>query len=131
MLVALILILGAASARAATEYTGDTIQGVQVVSRLDVDDLAPGKARFLFQGVQMATGQHWYIPVMVAKGVNPGRKVVLGAGVHGDELSPTDVVQRAFAELDPAHMSGTVTAVLDMSRPAMEFILWTWPTNTL
>jgi hypothetical protein len=43
LLAALIFILGAASARAATEYTGDTIQGVRVISRLDVDDLAPGK----------------------------------------------------------------------------------------
>jgi predicted deacylase len=57
--------------------------------------------------------------------------VLLGAGVHGDELSPTDVVQRAFAELDPAKMSGAVMAVFDISRPAMEFIQRKWPTNTL
>jgi AraC-like DNA-binding protein len=131
LLAALIFVLGAASARAATEYTGDTIQGVPVISQLDVNDLAPGKKyRFLFQGIQMATGQHWYVPVMVAKGVSPGRKVLLGAGVHGDELSPTDVVQRAFAELDPSKMSGAVIAVFDISRPAMEFIQRKWPTNT-
>ena len=61
-------------------------------------------------------------------GVNPGKKVLLSAGVHGDELSPTDVVQRAFAELDPAKMSGVVVAVFDISRPAMEFIQRKWPT---
>lgn len=128
-LVAFILFVGLASARAATIYTGDTIRGVRVISQLDVSDLPAGqKYRFLFQGTQMATGQNWYVPLMVAKGAKPGKKVLLLAGVHGDELSPTDVVQRAFAALDPAHMSGTVVAVFDISRPAMEFIQRKWPT---
>lgn len=123
------VLAGISEAQAETVYTGDTIQGVRVVSRLDVNDLESGKKhRFLFQGIQMATGQHWYVPVMVAKGVNPGKKIMLGAGVHGDELSPADVVQRAFAELDPARMSGTVLAVLDMGRPAKEFVQRKWPT---
>lgn len=65
---------------------------------------------------------------MVAKGVNPGKKVLISAGVHRDELSPTDVVQRAFAELDPTKMSGAVVAVLDIGRPAMEQIQRKWPT---
>ena len=117
------------SGRAATVYTGDVIDGVRVVSTLDVSDLDAGKAyRFLFQGVEMATGQHWYVPVMVAKGAKPGKRVLISAGVHGDELSPTDVAQRAFAELDPAAMSGTVLTVLDIGRPAMEQIQRKWPT---
>jgi uncharacterized protein len=130
-LAALALVLGMAidSAYGKTVYTGDTIGGVRVISPLDVNDLEPGKKhRFFFQGIQMATGQHWYVPVMVAKGANPGKKALLGAGVHGDELSPTDVVQRTFAELDPARMSGTVLAVLDMSRPSKEFVQRKWPT---
>ena len=126
---AMMLICLAASGRAATVYTGDVIDGVRVVSALDVSDLEAGKKhRFLFQGVEMATGQRWYVPFMVAKGVNPGKKVLISAGVHGDELSPTDVVQRSFAELDPARMSGTVLAVLDIARPAMEQIRRKWPT---
>ena len=92
-LTALALMVGAANANGATVYTGDKIQGVTVISQLDVADLDGGKKyRFLFQGVQMGTGQHWYVPVMVAKGANPGKRVMIGAGVHGDELSPTDVV---------------------------------------
>lgn len=127
--LALGFVLAAAEARSATVYTGDVIGGVRVISALDVSDLEPGKKhRFLFEGVQMATGQHYYVPLMVAKGVNPGKKVLMSAGVHGDELSPTDVVQRAFAELEPAKMSGTVLAVLDIGRPAMEQIKRKWPT---
>lgn len=118
----------AATADAATVFTGDVIQGKRVISQLDVDDLEPGKKHsFFFQGVQMGTGQHWYLPVVVAKGARPGRKVLLISGVHGDELSPIDAVQRTMAALDPAEMSGTVTAVYDVSRPAKEGVSRFWP----
>lgn len=114
---------------AATVYTGDVIQGKRVISQLDVADLEPGKKHsFYFQGVQMATGQHWYVPVVVAKGAKPGKRVLLITGVHGDEISPVDAVQRTMAALDPAQMSGTVTAVYDISRPAKEAVTRMWPT---
>ena len=77
---ALAVTTGAANAQGAattstpasgTVYTGDTIQGKKVVSALDVNDLEPGKKHLLyFQGVQMPTGQHWYVSVMVAKGAS-------------------------------------------------------------
>ncbi len=71
-----------------TVYTGDVIGGKKVVSALDVNDLEPGKKHLLyFQGVQMPTGQHWNVSVIVAKGMKPGRRGVLVSGVHGDEMS--------------------------------------------
>ena len=115
-------------ARAATVFTGDIVQGVKVISQLDVNDLEPGKKhRFFLQGVQMGTGQHWYVPIVVAKGAKPGRRIMLGAGVHGDEVSPTDAVQRLLAGLDPARMSGTVLGVFDISRPSKEYVQRKWP----
>jgi predicted deacylase len=118
----------ATAANAQTAYTGDIIQGKQVISALDVNDLEPGKKHhFFFQGVQMGSGQHWYLPVVVAKGASPGKRILLISGVHGDELSPVDVVQRTMAQLDPAQMSGTVLAVYDVSRPAMEGTTRMWP----
>jgi hypothetical protein len=126
---ALFLCLGLATgAGAATVYTGEVMQGKRVISQLDVADLEPGKTHmFYFQGVQMATGQHWYVPVVVAKGAKPGKRVLLVSGVHGDEISPVDAVQRTMAALDPAKMSGTVTAVYDISRPAKEAVTRMWP----
>lgn len=122
------LSLTTSAAGAATVYTGDVIQGKRVISELDVNDLEPGKVhRFYFQGVQMGTGQHWYLPVVVAKGAQPGKKILLISGVHGDEVSPVDAVQRTMAVLDPAQMSGTVTAVYDVSRPAKEGVTRMWP----
>jgi hypothetical protein len=122
------LTLPAPATQAATVYTGDVIQGKRVISALDVSDLEPGKVhRFFFQGVQMGTGQHWYLPVVVAKGAKPGKKILLISGIHGDEVSPVDAIQRTMAALDPTRMSGTVTAVYDVSRPSREAVTRMWP----
>ena len=111
-----------------TVYTGDVIQGKKVVSALDVNDLEPGQKHFLyFQGVQMPTGKHWYVSVIVAKGARPGKRVILVSGVHGDEMSSVHTVQTVMNQLDPAEMSGTVMAVTDVSGPAIEAMQRRWP----
>lgn len=111
-----------------TVYTGDVIEGKKVVSALDVNDLEPGRKHLLyFQGVEMPTGQHWYVSVTVAKGAKPGKRCILTSGVHGDEMSSVHTVQTVMNQLDPAHMSGTVMAVTDVSRPALEGMQRRWP----
>ena len=80
-----------------------------------------------FQGVKMPTGQHWYVSVTVAKGAKPGKRGVLTSGVHGDEMSSVHTVQTVMNQLDPAQMSGTVMAVTDVSRPALESMQRRWP----
>lgn len=118
----------AGGAASGTVFTGDTIQGKRVVSALDVNDLEPGqKHRLYFQGVQMPTGQHWYVSVTVAKGARPGKRVVLVSGVHGDEMSSIHTVQTVMNQLDPTVMSGTVMAVTDVARPALEGMQRRWP----
>lgn len=113
-----------------TVYTGDVIDGKRVISALDVSDLEPGKThRFYFRGVQMPTGQHWYVSVMVAKGAASGKRLGLISGVHGDEMSSIRAVQSAMKALDPASMSGTVMAVFDLSRPAIESMGRRWPNS--
>ena len=118
----------ASGATVGTLYTGDVIDGKKVVSALDVNDLEPGKKHLLyFQGVQMPTGQHWYVSVTVAKGAKPGKRGVLTSGVHGDEMSSIHTVQTVMNQLEPAQMSGTVMAVTDVSRPALESMQRRWP----
>ena len=112
-----------------TIYTGDVIAGKKVISALDVNDLKTGKHLLYFQGVQMPTGQHWYVSVLVAKGAKPGKRIALTAGVHGDEMSSVHTIQTIMRQLDPAEMSGTVTAVLDVSRPALEGMARRWPNS--
>src|SRR6516225_100847 len=113
-----------------TIYTGDVIQGKKVISALDVNDLESGqKHAFYFQGVQMPTGQHWYVSVIAAVGAKPGKRVLLTSGVHGDEMSPVHMIQTVMSQLDPAQMSGTVLAVPDVSRPALESMARRWPNS--
>lgn len=113
-----------------TVYTGDVIDGKRVISSLDIADLEPGeKYSFYFQGVQMPTGQTWHVSVMVAKGAEPGKRLGLIAGVHGDEMSPVRTIQLVMDQLDPAAMSGTVIAVFDVSRPALEGMARRWPSS--
>ena len=120
----------AAPARISTVYTGDVIHGKKVVSSLNTSDLEPGKKHLLyFQGVQMSTGQYWYVSVIVAKGAKPGKRFTLTSGVHGDEMSSVHTVQTIMSQLNVAEMSGTVMAVVDIARPAMESMQRRWPSS--
>jgi len=120
----------ATPAKIGTVYTGDVINGKKVVSSLSTDDLEPGRKHLLyFQGVQMSTGQHWYVSVIAAKGAKPGKRITLTSGVHGDEMSSVHTVQTVMTQLNPADMSGTVMAVLDIARPAMESMQRRWPSS--
>ncbi|MGB8546436.1 MAG: succinylglutamate desuccinylase/aspartoacylase family protein, partial [Azonexus sp.] len=138
LLIAAIALMGIGTAQAqsgapakiSTVYTGDVINGKKVVSSLNTSDLEPGKKHLLyFQGVQMSTGQHWYVSVIVAKGARPGKRFTLTSGVHGDEMSSVHTVQTVMNQLNPAEMSGTVMAVLDIARPAMESMQRRWPSS--
>lgn len=118
----------ASSSSGGTVYTGDVIGGKKVVSSLDVADLEAGQKHVLyFQGVQMPTGQTWNVSVIVAKGTKPGKRALLTSGVHGDEMSSVHTAMSVMNQLDPTTMSGSVMAVTDVSRPAMESMQRRWP----
>jgi predicted deacylase len=122
------VVASATAVASATVFTGDVIGGKKVVSALDVNDLEPGQMhRLYFQGVEASGGQHWYVSVTVARGARPGKRVVLVSGVHGDEMSSVHTVQTVMNQLDPTEMTGTVMAVTDVSRPAMESMQRRWP----
>ncbi len=111
-----------------TVFTGDAVDGKRVVSRLDTGDLEPGQLhRLYFRGVEAPSGQPWLVSVAVARGAAPGRRVTLVSGVHGDEMSSIHTVQTVMAGLDPAAMKGTVMAVFDVARPAIEAMTRRWP----
>jgi predicted deacylase len=113
-----------------TTYTGDMINGKPVVTLLDVTDLAPGRLhRLYFRGVETPSGQYWHVSVTVARGASPGKRVVLTSGVHGDEMSSIQTVLNVMGQLDPAMMAGTVMAVTDIARPALEGMQRRWPNS--
>lgn len=50
-------------------------------------------------------------PVVVVHGAQPGPRLCLTAGVHGDELNGVEVVRRLVNDTDPTTLRGTVIAV--------------------
>lgn len=127
----IIVFIASSLAKADDLKGGDTIQGYQVIDSLDLNRLQKGKIHyFLFKGVEMGTGQYWYVPVMVAKGVNEGKRLLLTSGVHGDETSPVGVLHTVFNTINPEQLSGTVIAILDISRPSTEFVQRKWPLSS-
>jgi predicted deacylase len=51
------------------------------------------------------------LPVLVGRGRGEGRRLVVSAGVHGDEYEGMRAIHEIFDELDPAEMSGDLLAV--------------------
>ncbi|MEJ7709086.1 MAG: succinylglutamate desuccinylase/aspartoacylase family protein [Pyrinomonadaceae bacterium] len=46
------------------------------------------------------------LPLLICRGVSPGRRLVAVAGIHGDEYEGMQAVWKAFRALDPAMMRG-------------------------
>lgn len=114
-------------ASAKTIYNGDKINGVPVISQLDVNDLANGKTyRFMFKGADMNIGQSWYVPLIVVKGAKTGPKLLLNTGIHGDELNGSKVIQTIMSKLNPSQLSGSVIGVIQASPNSLSHITRTW-----
>jgi uncharacterized protein len=112
--------LTATTSQAATIRTGDRIDGVPVIEQLDVSDLPKASlSRFFFRVTDQATGQGWYVPVLVAKGSEPGKRLLLTAAAHGDELTGIGVIQDLFKGLDPKALKGVVIGVPGLNQPGL------------
>lgn len=95
----------------ATQFLDDVIQGHQVIQSLDVTDLPAGEHKFWFRVATNAISQWQYLPVSVFKGNKPGKKIMITAGVHGDEYNGVLAAQQTARELIGADLAGTVTIV--------------------
>lgn len=110
----------AAPAAAQTSRTGDRIDGTAVIDRLDANDLKSGEVhRFWFRAADSALAQGWYVPVVVVKGAKPGPRLLLTAGIHGDELNGIAVIQRLAREVDPRQLGGTLVMVPGLNTPGL------------
>jgi uncharacterized protein len=113
-------LLAAAPAAADTNRTGDQLDGVAVIDRLDAADLKRGEVhRFWFRAGDSALGQAWHVPVVVVQGKKPGPRLLLTAGIHGDELNGIAVIQRFARDLDPKKLSGSLVMVPGLNTPGL------------
>jgi len=93
---------------------------VPVIDRLDSADQPLARtSRYWFRAGETATGQRWLVPVIMVKGAKPGPRLLVTAGIHGDELNGIDVIHKLVAGLDPAGLSGTLVAVPGLNPPGL------------
>ncbi len=84
----------------------------QHVADLDLNSVPPGtSARFQLEIMRDPLSTPVCIPVMVARGAEPGPVFGVTAAVHGNEVNGIAVIQRLFAALDPNELRGTVVGV--------------------
>jgi len=84
----------------------------EIVKNLDLGDCPPGTmTRYWVHVVSSGTAQPILVPVMVAKGHEPGPVLGITAAVHGNELNGLPVVQRIFANLKIEQIRGTLVGV--------------------
>nr|WP_281500642.1 succinylglutamate desuccinylase/aspartoacylase family protein [Kordiimonas marina] len=97
----------------------DRVGGVPVIDALDTDKLSVGRHDFYFAAGWRNSGQPIYVPVIVIKGAHPGKRLLLTAAVHGDELNGIRVIHRLAAVLKPDQLHGTIVAVPGLNQPGM------------
>ncbi|WP_394241628.1 succinylglutamate desuccinylase/aspartoacylase family protein [Vibrio astriarenae] len=103
----------------ATVRSGDIVQGKSVIEQLNVLDLPIGSHQFWFQAGSNAIAQPYLLPVTVFKGAQEGPRVMVTAGVHGDELNGVLSAQQLIRSLGNVEVKGTITIVSMINLPGM------------
>lgn len=94
-----------------TNLTGDIVDGIPVITALDLADVPVNAiTRYYFlAGVAQGT-INYHVPVFVARGTNSsldkGRRLSLSSTVHGDEYNGVRVVQNVFSMLEKTVKAG-------------------------
>lgn len=103
-----------------TLLNGDVINGVPVITKLDLRHV-PSNAitRYYFKAGEAQGTVNYYVPVFVARGtkesLETGKRLSLSSTVHGDEYNGVRVVQRVFADMEhhvkAGKLNGTVIGI--------------------
>lgn len=90
------------------------------INELDIEAAPPGLiSRYWLHLIEDGIGEPVRVPILVARGSKPGPVLGLTAAIHGNELNGIPVVQRVFAELDVAHLAGTVVGCPALNIPGL------------
>lgn len=90
---------------------------------------SPGKTRSFLETGRYAQGVKTRIPVLTVTGARPGPLAVIMACQHGRELNGIAAIERAFARLRPADLSGTVVFLPVMNPVAARTHTQEYPTE--
>src|SRR5262249_37343747 len=92
------------------------------------NDIPAGtKAARTLSIVSRANGSPVGLPVLIIRGAAPGKKVLITAGVHGDEFEGMAALWQLYEALDPRGSAGSLVAVPVATPPAFEGALRTTP----
>lgn len=100
-----------------TEFNGDIVQGIPVITKLDLRDVPVNCiTRYYFLAGEAQGNIKYHIPVFVARGtaesLETGRRLSLSSTVHGDEYNGVRVVQKVFADLEHDVKSGNFNGTI-------------------
>ena len=84
----------------------------------DARELPPGSKQALYLDVVAMADGPLRVPVLAARGVEPGPTIAVLGGVHGDEYEGPHAVRQVFESLNPSEMSGAFLGVPHSNPPA-------------
>ncbi|MBY6198327.1 succinylglutamate desuccinylase/aspartoacylase family protein [Vibrio hangzhouensis] len=90
-----------------------------VIHSLDVAALSSGTHKFWFQVSTNAMGMPIQLPVVVVKAEKSGPKLVVTAGVHGDELNGILTAHKLIRCIEQGLDSGVITIVPSVNIPGI------------
>jgi predicted deacylase len=125
---ATVLALFSALLIAAAPPPAGSLDGVPIVDTLDAASVPRGQQqRYWFRAGRNAISQSWLVPVVVLNGAKPGPRLLVTAGIHGDELNGIAVIHRLAAQIDPKALSGTLVMVPGLNTPGLLASTRTFP----
>jgi predicted deacylase len=72
----------------------------------------PGNAvRVSLPLVEMPDASTVGLPLLLVNGAQPGVRLYLGAGIHGDEVNGVEILARVLTKLDPVGLAGSIVCV--------------------
>ncbi|MBK1835362.1 succinylglutamate desuccinylase/aspartoacylase family protein [Roseibacillus ishigakijimensis] len=69
---------------------------------------AGSKARLTFHCLQGFSSSTFAIPTLIVHGAQPGPRLAITAGIHGDELNGMEIARRLYEQVDPTLLRGTL-----------------------
>lgn len=103
-----------------TQFNGDIVQGIPVITKLELGDVPVNSiTRYYFLAGEAQGNIKYHVPVFVARGtpesLETGRRLSLSSTVHGDEYNGVRVIQKVFASLEEdvkcGKLNGTIIGV--------------------
>lgn len=88
-------------------------------ARFDPTNLpVASKTTVMLDIAPLPTGPMLELPILAARGREPGKTIVVLGGVHGDEYEGMAAVREVYRELDPWELRGTFIGVPVVNPPA-------------